>query len=134
MAHLGVSFEPPSTDQHEEHARYDCMQLVQNGCLNGAYLLSLRDVGAEWSTIRDQATTEHSSHPHPIAAFTRLIAAGFGMTDTKALRALSTALQSHAQELRLSAQEARNRSIALRDHAETVRHTGSVALSRSRSS
>jgi hypothetical protein len=132
MAHLGVSFEPPSTDQYEEHARYDCMQLVQDGCLDGAYLLSLRDVGAEWSTIRDQATTGHSS-PRPIAAFTRLIAAGFRMTDTKALRALSTALQSHAQELRSSSQEARNRSIALRDHAETVRRTGSVALSRSRS-
>ena len=58
MAHLGVSFEPPSTDQYEEHARYDCMQLVRDGRLNGANLLSLRDAGAEWSTIRDEATAD----------------------------------------------------------------------------
>ena len=145
MAHLGVSFEPPSTDQYqyEEHARYDCMQLVRDGRLNGANLLSLRDAGAEWSTIRDEATTGRSSHPHPMAASTRPTAQVSpqgrtcrlmkGMTDPKALRELSTALQSHAQELRLSALEARNRSIALRHHAEKVRRTGSAALSRSRS-
>ena len=141
MAHLGTSFEPPGTDQYEEQARYDCMQFVRDGRLDGASVLFRRDAGVEWSIIRDEATAGRSS-PHPTgAAFARPITQGSphgrtrrnmgGMTDPKALRRLSTALQSHAQELRLSAQEARSRSIALRHFAEKVRHTGSAARSRS---
>jgi hypothetical protein len=142
MAHLGISFEPPSTDQYEEQARYDCIQLVRDGRLDGASLLSQRDGGIEWSTIRDEATPGRSSDPDPTAAgYARLNRQVLphgrthrhmgGMTDPKALRELSTALQSHAQELRWSAQEARNRSIALRHYAEKVRRTGFAARSRS---
>jgi hypothetical protein len=141
MAHLGISFEPPNTDQNEEHARYDCMQLVRDGRLNGANLLSLRDAGAEWSTIRDEATADvpppspngclHPADRAGVAPWHRTLRQVKGITDPKALRELSTALQSYAQELRLCAQEARNRSTALRHHAEIVRRTGSATRSRS---
>ena len=55
MAQLGVSFEPPTSNQHEEQARYECMQLVHHGHLDGGRLLSLRDAGVSWSVIRDEA-------------------------------------------------------------------------------
>jgi hypothetical protein len=142
VAHLGISFEPPSTDQYEEQARYDCMQLVRDGRLDGPNVLTLRDVGVGWSTIRDEATAGRSSDPHSTAAvFIRLSTQMSphgrthrhtgSMTEPEALRQLSTALQSYAQELRWSAQEARRRSIALRDFAEKVRRTGSAARTRS---
>ena len=47
MVQLGVSFEPPTSDQHEE--------LVHHGHLDGGHLLSLRDAGVSWSVIRDEA-------------------------------------------------------------------------------
>jgi hypothetical protein len=142
VAHLGISFEPPSTDQYEEQARYDCMQLVRDGHLGGAVVLARRDAGVEWSDIRDEPSAGRSSRPRPTAAdFTRpntqMPPQGRtrhdtgSMTEPKALRELSTSLQSHAQELRWSAQEARRRSIALRDFAEKVRRTGSAARTRS---
>ena len=65
MAQLGVSFEPPTSDQHEEQARYECTQLVHHGHLDGGHLLSLRDAGVSWSVIRDEAIAEGAYAPSP---------------------------------------------------------------------
>ena len=54
-SHTGVSFEPPSTDQYEEQARYECMRLLVVGRLDGFLVLCQRDKGVPWSVIRDGA-------------------------------------------------------------------------------
>ena len=60
MSHV-FSFEPPTTDQYEEQARYECMRLVQDGRLDGPRVLSQRDDGVPWSVIRDMATPPRRS-------------------------------------------------------------------------
>jgi hypothetical protein len=60
MSHV-FSFEPATTDQYEEQARYECMRLVQDGRLDGPRVLSQRDDGVPWSVIRDMATPPRRS-------------------------------------------------------------------------
>lgn len=65
MSHIGFIFGPPLTDQNEEQARYGCMQLVHEGRLDGAHVLSQRGDGVPWSVIRDWAIANRLGFPTP---------------------------------------------------------------------
>jgi len=49
---------PPSDDQVDEQARFECMQLVREGTLDNWTVFVQREAGVPWSTIRGEALTK----------------------------------------------------------------------------